>query len=398
VAQPAAVVVTVVSNQTVNASFSVACTTPVTGVLRVSAPTTGLSATPYVATVSPCDLIHDCTGSVPAGGTASLVLNTGSYTVTLGNLPPGCTVAEPRSVQVTIAQGQTVDASFSVTCPAPGTVRVTASVTGTDLDNSFAVTEGDCDSWYGYDYCDSRNLAAGATVDFTLAAGSHTITLSDIAPNCTLAGPNPRIVTVVSGVTADVAFEITCAAAARIRVSATTTGPDPDQGYQVGVGPCGTGHCTLWLDAGGFVEFTEYQGNYLVRLYDVASNCTVTGDNPMSVSTTGGATTNVMFAVACTSPPPSPPSGLVRVTTPTTGADRDTYYSVVNETLCDGWYGCWQQEMPATGVAGFTVPVGSYVFRLTDIEANCTVTVANPATVTVVANTTTELVFPVSCQ
>jgi hypothetical protein len=397
VAQPTAVAVTVVANQTVDVSFSVTCTTPATGTLRVSAPTTGFRSTaPYAAGVSPCDFIHACSTSVSPGGTALMQLNTGTYTVTLDAIPSGCTVAGSRSQQVTIGQGQTVDVTFSVTCPPAGTVHVTASVTGGDPDNSFFVTEGECDYYY-YD-CTSVPITVGYSVDFTLAPGNHSIGLSGIEGNCTVAGANPRSVMVVSNVRTDVNFAVTCVATGRIRVSVSTTGPDPDAGYQVTIGACNVWPCTLSADANGFVEFDRVPGTYFVQLSDVASNCSVSAPNPASVTATAGTTTNVAFAVTCTALPPPPPTGVVRVTAPTTGTNRDLAYNVVNESSCDFYYGCTQLSLAASGAVEFTAVAGSQVFRLTDIAANCTVTGANPATVTVVGNATTELAFPVTCH
>jgi hypothetical protein len=202
----------------------------------------------------------------------------------------------------------------------------------------------------------------------------------------------------VSGVTADVAFEITCPAAARIRVSVAATGVDPDLNYQVAISSACAGCAPSGLAVGAFLEFIQPPGTYIISLYYVAANCSVNGANPVSVTAVGGATANVTFSVTCSAMPLPPPNGVVRITAPTTGTNPDASYGAVNETWCDFWYGCWEQLFSAASVVEFTVPYGSYVFRLTDVAANCSVSVPNPATVIVQANTTTELVFPVSCR
>ncbi len=386
--------VTVVVNQIVNARFAVSCTIPASGSIRITAATTGfVSASSYEAIANPCDLVHSCSGSVPVNGTGTMVQSPGSYTVNLENVPPACTVAEPRSVAVTVTRNQTVDISFSVTCPPPGTVRVTASVTGPDPDDSYDVLEGQCYDDYYY-YCNTKELVAGGSVDFSLAPGDHVITLNGVAQNCVVDGSNSRTVTVVPSVQTEIHFTVSCVAIIRIHVSAPTTGPDADVGYVVAVGLCSTGPCTqLWLDANGTVDFVVTAGTYVVHLTDVASNCTVTGTNPAVVTVSGGSTTNVSFPVTCTALP------AVRVTAPTAGTNRDASYIVVNESSCDYYsYYCSQQVLPAAGAVEFKLTPGSYVFRLTDIASNCTVTGPNPATVNVVLGVDTELAFPVTCQ
>ena len=391
VAQPS-LTATVVVNQTVNVSFAVSCVVVRGGSIRITAPTTGaLPRSPYEAIVNPCDLVHPCSASMPAGGSGTIVQVPGNYTVSLGNVPSTCTVAEPRSVAVTVTANQTVDVSFSVTCPPAGTVRVSATVTGPNPDESLRVLEGSCD--YYYDDCNIRDLTVGGNVEFSLIPGTYTIALTGVAQNCSVALPNPRSVTVVANVETEITFAVTCVAITTIRVSVTTTGPDADPFYQVWVGDCPLGPCSQQpVEAGSFTDFLVSAGTYTVLLNDVAPNCTVSGTNPVVVTTTATSATNVTFQVTCTALP------VVRVTAPTGGTNRDAAYAVVNESTCDFYYGCYQQALPATGSVEFKVATGSYVFRLIDIASNCTVNGNNPRTVNVVASGTTDLVFPVTCQ
>jgi hypothetical protein len=392
VAQPHSVTVTVVVNQTVNASFAVSCVVIQGGSIQISAPTTGaVPESPYEAVVNPCDLVHPCSASIAAGRTGTIVQVPGSYTVTLDNVPAICTVAEPRSVAVTVTASQTVTVSFSVTCPPPGSVRVRATVTGPNPDQQFTVLEGACDY---YDYlCNSKQLTVGGTVEFSLAPGTYPIALSDVAQHCSVDLPNPRSVTVVANVETEITFAVTCVAMTTIRVSTPTTGVDKDPSYLVGVSNCFGGFACPqeYVQAGGTVEFLVISGTHTVQLIDVASNCTVSGANPVEVTTTAPSSTDVTFQVTCTALP------VVRVTAPTSGTNPDASYSVVNETTCDYYYSCDQKVLPATGTVEFKVPVGSYVFRLIDIASNCAVTGLNPATVHVVTGTT-DLVFPVTCH
>ena len=389
------VTATVVVNQTVNVSFAVSCVVVRGGSIRITAPTTGaLPRSPYDAIVNPCDLLHPCSTGVPAGGTGTIVQVPGNYTVSLSNVPATCTVAEPRTVAVTVTADQTLNVSFSVTCPPAGTVRVRATVTGPNPDEHFIVYEGPCD--YYYYECNFRELIVGGSAEFSLVPGTYSIALNDVAQNCSVDAsedmPNPRTVTVVANITTEITFSVTCLAMTTIRVSAPTTGPDADQSYRADVGDCPLGPCDArYFEAGATITFDVPVGTYTVRLNDIASNCSVNGSNPVSVTASAGSTANVAFQVTCTALP------VVRVTAPTSGTNRDAAYSVVNETTCDYYYGCDQKVLPAAGAVEFKVTTGSYVFRLIDIAANCTVNGPNPRTVNVVTGIT-DLVFPVTCQ
>jgi len=267
-----------------------------------------------------------------------------------------------------------------------------ATVTGPNPDESFRVLEGSCD--YYYDDCNIRDLTVGGNVEFSLTPGTYTIALNDVAQNCSVGAPNPRTVTVVANVHTEITFAVTCVAITTIRVSASTSGPDADQNYRAEVGvDCPLGPCNvLYFQVGTPVTLEVPAGTYPVRLTDIASNCAVSGSNPVSVAASAGSTANVAFQVTCTALP------VVRVTAPTSGTNRDASYSVVNESTCDYYYGCDQKVLPAAGAVEFKVATGSYVFRLIDIASNCTVNGNNPRTVNVVASGTTDLVFPVTCQ
>jgi hypothetical protein len=130
---------------------------------------------------------------------------------------------------VAIAPGATATAAFAITCvapsPASGSLRVTTVTTGASLDPngySFAV-----------EVSGSQTIGINAAVTLpSVAAGSHTVTLSGLASNCQAAGDNPRAVAVTPGATATAAFIITCRAAApgngTLEVTTVTTGTNQD--------------------------------------------------------------------------------------------------------------------------------------------------------------------------
>ncbi|HEY9515483.1 MAG TPA: DPP IV N-terminal domain-containing protein [Gemmatimonadaceae bacterium] len=55
-------------------------------------------------------------------------------------------------------------------------------------------------------------VAANGDVSVSAAAGTHSVELTQVGSNCTVAGENPRTVTVIAGEDAAVTFEVTCVA------------------------------------------------------------------------------------------------------------------------------------------------------------------------------------------
>ena len=128
---------------------------------------------------------------------------------------------------VTASASTTVSLDFAVTCAASGTVRVTVGTTGANPDGAYLVSIDDG--------AQTQGLTDGSIVLASMAAGDHSIALLDIAPNCTVSGPNPVTVTVIAGVTTDLRFAVTCVGDGTIRVTVTTTGPDAPATYSLGV-------------------------------------------------------------------------------------------------------------------------------------------------------------------
>jgi len=104
----------------------------------------------------------------------------------------------------------------------PGDLTVTTSTTGLSLDlDGYTVT---------VDGSQTRAVASNGSVTFTgLPAGSHSVTLSGVAVNCTVNGSNPRSVDVPSGATASTTYAVSCvpgpATALVFTVQPSNTGP-----------------------------------------------------------------------------------------------------------------------------------------------------------------------------
>src|SRR5207244_3781951 len=221
-----------------------------------------------------------------------------------------------------------------------------------------------------------------------LSAGNHTVVLSGVAGNCTVSGGTSRTVNVPGGGTATASFAISCAATTgNLSVTTNTTGSnlDPD-GYTVTL----DGGASQAIPTNGSVTFAGLPaGSHTVVRSGVAANCTVSGGNSQTVSVPSGGTATAGFAITCAA---TNSNGSLTVTTSTTGSnlDPDGYTVVVDN-------GAASQPISDNGSVTFTGPAGDHTVGLSGVAANCTVSGANPRTVTVPAGGTTSTTFAVTC-
>src|SRR5204862_223880 len=211
--------------------------------------------------------------------------------------------------------GGTATAAFSVTCTATtGNLTVTTSTTGSSLDpDGYTVT---------VDGSQSQAIASNNSTGITftgLSAASHSVVLSGVAANCTVSGGNPQTVTVPSGGTATAAFSVACTTPpGNLKVTTSTTGSslDPDEN---GRAAGGSQSQAIASNNSTGITFTGLSAaSHRVVLSGVASNCTVCGGVPQTVTVPSGGTATAAFSVTCTTPP-----GNLKVTTSTTGSSLD---------------------------------------------------------------------------
>ena len=260
-----------------------------------------------------------------------------------------------------------------------GDLSVTSNTTGSNLDpDGYAVT---------VDGGATQAIATNGTVTFTgLTAGSHSVQLSGVAGNCAVSGANPQTVTVPSGGTASTTFTVTCSATTgNLSVTTSTTGSslDPD-GYSVTV----DGGASQAVATNGSVTFTGLSaGSHSVQLTGVAANCAVSGANPQTVTVPSGGTASTAFTVSC-----SATTGDLTVTTSTTGSSLDPNgYTVTVD-------GGTSQTVGTNGSVTFTgLAAGNHSVALSGVAANCSVSGANPQTVTVFSGGTTNTSFAITC-
>ena len=197
--------VSVSGGETAQATFAISCAAPppTPGNVVVTTATSGSSLpSGYTASLdggpaSPIG-IND---SVTATGIAA-----GEHTVALRGMPGNCTVAGPNPQPVTVAAGSTARAAFTIDCAAAtGSLTVTTTTTGSNLPAGYTVT---------LDTGQSGAIGANESVTATgIPTGDHTLTLSGVPGNCTLASPNPQVVTITAGAMTQASFAISCSAA-----------------------------------------------------------------------------------------------------------------------------------------------------------------------------------------
>src|SRR5437764_6132221 len=369
-------------------TFSVSCTAPppppTTGDLTVTTGTSGsnMDADGYTVTVD-----GNASKSVGTNGSVTFTgLSAASHTVVLSGVASNCSVSGGPSRTVTVPAGGIASTSFSVSCTAPtGNLTVTTGTSGSNIDaDGYTVTvDGNA----------SKSIGTNGSVTFTgLSAASHTVVLSGVASNCSVSGGPSRTVSVPADGTASTSFSVSCAAppppTGNLTVTTSTTGSnlDPD-GYTATV----DGGASQAIGTNGSVTFSGLSAaSHTVVLSGVASNCSVTGGMSRTVSVPAGGTAATSFSVSCTAPPRE--TGNLTVTASTTGSnlDPDGYTATVD--------GGASQSVGTNGSVTFTgLSAGSHSVALSGLAANCSVSGANPQTVTVPSGGTATATFAVSC-
>jgi hypothetical protein len=290
---------TIQAGVTTSVDFAVTCA-PSRGTIQVTTTTSGPGSDPDGFT-----LLLDGTdeGIVAVSGSASLSeIPSGDHMVGLAGLAANCQVAGDNPRSVTVAAGQTTAAPFSVTCdasvPTAGTLEITTATSGSNQPPGYSVS---------LDGAAGQPIGVNATVALAnVPAGQRTVELLDVPANCTVAGTTSAQATVPAGGAAQLTFTVTCVApppnTGGVQVTATTTGSSLDDGYTVSVDGGNSQAITRngTVTVGGLTA-----GTHNVRLGGVATNCSVTGNNPLTVTVTAGQTSSAPFAITCATTGPS---------------------------------------------------------------------------------------------
>jgi TolB protein len=364
-----------------------------TGTVEASVATTGEDPDPdgYVVVVG--DSIDRAVG--PNESARIENVPSGQHTVFLDGVADNCQVEGENPRTVTVPEDGTVTASMTVTCEARlGDLEARASTTGDELDPDgyrIVINGGTGEASgeaTGANAEAEQTIGPNDTVLFgDLPAKAHEVELQDVASNCTVEGRNPRTVEISFGEQTSVTFEVHCESTrGGVNISTSTSGQDTDpDGYNVGV----HGLASANVAANGSTSLDGLpEGEHELELRDVASNCTVEGDNPRTIDIVAGTSVDVTFEVTCVER-----QGQVRVDASTTGEDVDPDGYTV--TLDGGS----EQSLAVDGSVTFDgVDEGSHDVRLGDVADNCTVGGDNPRTVSVSHGQETAVTFDVTCE
>jgi hypothetical protein len=349
---------------------------PITGSLQLTVTTSGVDLDPdgYAVTLDSGQAY-----ALPANGT--LVLDSvyaGSHLLTVQGLTANCSAANnPRTV--TVPSGGSLAVSIAVTC-----------VSNTGLVSIWMQTTGESPDPDGYtlnvDSVPVMHVPSNGGVSLgPLAVGPHTLTLSGVAGNCTVATPSVAVV-VSRTMLEQVTFDVTCGSTTgSIRVSATTQGSDLDpDGYAVVI----DGEEAGQVPANGTVTISGVTpGARLVALDGVAWNCTV-GSSPGTVTVTAAQQTTADFTLTCAAAPS------LRLVTTSTGVDLDANGYWV--TIADSAFTGAQVAANGDSVLGPVRP-GTHGVSLADVAGNCQVTGSASQSASFTAAETTTVTFDVSC-
>src|SRR5206468_3671078 len=123
-------------------------------------------------------------------------------------------------------------------------------------------------------------------------------------------------------------------------------------------------------------------GSHTVVLSGVAANCSVNGGPSQTVTVPAGGTTTAPFTITCTALP-----GSLTVTNATSGPNPPSGYTVT----VDGGQSRSLGLNTSTTYTGLSA--AGHTVQLNGIPTNCSVSEANPQTVTVPAGSTAQATF-----
>ena len=174
--------------------------------------------------------------------------------------------------------------------PRTGQIRVSVATTGAGPDpGPYTLT---------LDEQPPVPVAPTATITLDADRGEHAVALGGVPGHCSVEAGTTRTATVAEGVTAEVAFTVTCSPIpGSVGITVTTVGSLLDaDGYLLRVDdrepePIG-------VNDGVTIEGLA-PGSHSVRLDGVAANCRVESDNPVAVEVTVDHAAAVAFAVTC---------------------------------------------------------------------------------------------------
>lgn len=173
--------------------------------------------------------------------------------------------------------------------PQTGSIQASLTIDGTmtDADGCFVSVDG----MGGQQLLDGESWVFGG-----LSPGEHSVTISDVASDCSVQGVRSRSVTVRANVTVSTRFVLDCYARGTISLTTASIGSAVDaDGYTVLLDGSDTGV----IGANDSMTAPVAAGQRDVELTGLADNCAVIGENPVGATVPEGGTRRVDFTVSC---------------------------------------------------------------------------------------------------
>jgi hypothetical protein len=300
-------------------------------------------------------------------------IEVGSREVVLSDVPGNCEVQGGDSRTVAVATGNVHGVEFVVHCTElTGEIEVTTRTTGGAPDpDGYTVSVG------------SASFAIGNNETITvenIREGTAVVTLSGLEGNCDVNGPNPIDVEVVADETAEVSFDINCAATELIVHTSTSGPPASTTGWYVAL----DGADTRSITPNGQVTYTTTPGQHNVALNGLPDNCEA-ATNPVVVDVASAGATEHTFEVQCEG------AGLNVSVTTDGDPDPATSYTVSA--------GGQTQNIGINGSVLFSdLPTGNTSVLLGGLPGHCTVQGLNPQNVDVPGSASFEVVCEAPAQ
>ena len=195
--------------------------------------------------------------------------------------------------------------------PADGTLHLSTATLGDDPDrDGFRLT---------IDRMPSIAFPPTGSLDLTVPAGRHAVSLLGVAGQCSVEPGTPLDVDVRPGETIRVALVIHCSPVG-VSLTIKTTGVELDRdGYLVAVDSVDG---SVVPTVGSIFTHLD-PGNHTITLTGLATNCAIAGPSSQTVTIVADEVTPIAFDVVCT-----PTTGVIRVTAPTRGPVPNVRYNV----------------------------------------------------------------------
>ena len=173
--------------------------------------------------------------------------------------------------------------------PNYGFVQVLVQTSGGDMDDQYTLM------------VDAQRRVSGpnANLVFSVAAGTHVVQLSDVAPNCALNSPASVSFEIDNGDTRQITFTIACQATG-LEVKIGTTGDDLPGTYELVVNTQGS----RLVSPNSTTTYRRMApGSYTVELNNVIPSCTLTGPSKVTLQLAAGTIAAVAFDISCAALP-----------------------------------------------------------------------------------------------